>query len=610
MITKEIIDKVGHFPTTPGVYLWHDEHGQIIYVGKAINLRNRVRSYVRKDSNRAPKVAAMVSHAADVEYIQTKTEMEALILEATLIKEHHPKYNILLRDDKTYPYIKVTIQEDYPRLMMTRRMEQDGAKYYGPFTDVGAVHQTLKVLRRHFPLRTCRNMNVSRPCLQFHLGHCKAPCVGLISKEEYRIYVDKIVQLLDGKQIPLIQELKDKMEAAAEDMAFEKAAMYRDQLQSIEKIQEKQRIVRQRGDMDVLGLAMDASLACVQLFFIRGGRMMGRENFFIPVDGDQRAAIISQFISQYYGGASFIPKELLLPEAIEDTQLFVDWFTSMKGQQVAVDVPQRGYKRDLIKMAQENALTFLTERRRLKQFTADKTGGLLKQLQTALGLPRLPMRMECFDISHNQGKETVASMVVFQGGRPDKREYRRFRLKTVEGKPDDFKSMAEVVTRRYGKEKDWPKPDLIVVDGGKGQLHAVVDLIHQCGLTDVPVIGLAKRLEEVFVEGRQESIILSHHSPELQLLQQLRDEAHRFAITYHRQLRSKRNLTSILDHVEGVGPTRRKALWAAFKTLDAMKQASVDELAQVPSMNQKTAQAVYDFLRLDTDAKRKVIAIR
>ena len=608
MPSEELLEKVSHLPTSPGVYLWRDKYKRIIYVGKAINLRNRVRSYVRHDANRAPKVTAMMKHAVDVETIQTKTEMEALILENTLIKEHHPKYNIMLRDDKTYPYVKITVQEDFPRVFMTRRLLRDGAKYFGPFTDVGAVHETIKLLRQSFPLRTCRSMKVDRPCLQYHMHRCQAPCAGYVSKEEYKSYIDQIIQLFEGKAIPLLDDLKKEMEEAAEAMEFERAAILRDRLQAVDKIQEKQRMVTQKSnDIDVLGFAMDDRLACLQLLFIRSGRLLGRENYFVQNEGDRPDEIMTEFIKQYYGASTFIPKELLLPMKSEEEALFQDWFTDMKGQHVTIGVPQKGYKHDLIKMAHENAETFLAERHRQWQYQIDKSGGAVKRLAQVLDLPRLPERMECFDISHTQGTETVASMVVFEGGKPAKKEYRKFKLRTTEGKPDDFKSMAEIMERRYGKETDWPMPDLIIIDGGKGQLNASIPLIRQVGVTDVPVISLAKRIEEVFVEGQSESIILSHHSPELQLLQQIRDEAHRFAITFHRKLRGKRNLESILDHIEGIGPKRRKGLWARFSTMEAMRQASVEELAQADGMNMVAAQKVYDFFRLSKMEKQEVL---
>ena len=592
-----ILEKVSHLPTTPGVYLWRDKYQRIIYVGKAINLRNRVRSYVQQDVNRSVKVTAMMRRAWDVETIQTKTEMEALILEATLIKEHHPKYNIMLRDDKTYPYVKITVQEDFPRLFMTRRLERDGAKYFGPFTDVTAVHHVLRILRSYYPLRTCKSMKVERPCLQYHMHYCEGPCMNYVTVESYRRYIDDIVALFEGKQVQVIQEITSKMEQASEDLEFELAAKYRDDLLSIQKVQEKQRMVTQRGDMDVLGMAIDGPMACIQLFFIRSGRLLGRENYFVQHEGDSPELVMTEFIKQYYGGSTFIPKELLLPMDSVDRELFSEWFSSMKGQQVDVSVPQRGYKKDLIKMAEENAQNFLAERRRQWQYTIDKSGGAVKKLAEVLDLPRLPERMECYDISHMQGAETVASMVVFEGGKPAKREYRRFKLKTVQGKPDDFASMAEIMERRYGNEKDWPMPDLIIIDGGKGQLNAALPVIRAMGVTDVPVISLAKRIEEVFVEGESESIILEHHTPELQLLQQIRDEAHRFAITYHRRLRGKRNLESVLDHVEGIGPKRRKALYKHFGNLDAMRVAELEELESVEGMNKKAALAVYEFFR-------------
>lgn len=607
MASEELLEKVSHLPTTPGVYLWRDQYNRIIYVGKAVNLRNRVRSYVRQDANRAPKVAAMMKRAVDVETIQTKTEMEALILENTLIKEHHPKYNIRLRDDKTYPYVKVSVQEEYPRVYMTRRLERDGAKYFGPFTDVTAVHVVLKLLRQYYPLRTCKSMKVERPCLQYHMHYCEAPCFNKVSKEAYGKYVDDIIQLFEGKPIPLLKELKEKMELASEELRFEDAVRYRDQLKHIEKLQEKQRMVTQRGDLDVLGIAVDGQLACVQLLFIRNGRLLGRENYFVQNEGDTEEVIMTEFIKQYYCGTTFIPKELLLPLESDEQVLFGEWLSTLKGQQVDIVVPQRGYKKDMIKMAHENAAAFLEERRRQWQHQLDKTSGAVKKLAEILDLPRLPERMECFDISHTQGSETVASMVVFEGGKPAKKEYRRFKLKTTQGKPDDFKSMAEIMERRYGKETEWPMPDLIIIDGGKGQLNAALPLIRSVGVTDVPVISLAKRIEEVFVEGQSESIILSHHSPELQLLQQIRDEAHRFAITYHRKLRGKRNLESILDHIEGIGPKRRKALWNHFNSLEDMKKASIEELAEVDSMNYKTAETLYNFFRMSKVEKQDLI---
>lgn len=601
--SQAVLEKVNNLTTQPGVYLWKDAKGHIIYVGKAVNLRNRVKSYVRHDANRAVKVAAMISHAVDLETIVVANEMEALILENTLIKKHHPHYNIMLRDDKTYPYIKVTLQDDYPRVCMTRRVLRDGARYFGPFADAGAVHRVLKLMQRAFHIRTCRSLKADRPCLQYHMGHCDAPCVHYITKADYQDLVRQAVDLLEGRNTPLIRELQQKMEAASEALEFEKAAAYRDQIEAIRVIQSQQNIVTQGGDMDVLGLASDAGQTCVQIYTIRSGRLMGRETFSLDHSDDETAADMTEaVIDQYYTAQSFIPQDIVVA-AVAEQEDCERRLSQLKGQQVNVIIPQRGSKKKLLAMAEENARVLLEQRRLQWQHDTDKTSGAVQALARVLDLPSLPERMECFDISHTQGIETVASMVVFENGQPARSEYRRFKLKTVQGKPDDFKSMAEIMERRYN-EKDWPVPDLIVIDGGKGQLHAALPVIRQAGC-EAPVISLAKRIEEVFVEGRSDSIILSHHTPELQLLQAIRDEAHRFAITYHRHLRGKRSLVSILDHIEGIGPARRKALWQHFKTLDDMKKAEIEELAAVPGMTRQTAENVYYFFRLGTDEKRK-----
>lgn len=605
-LSEAVLDKVRNLTTQPGVYLWKNDKGQIIYVGKAVNLRNRVRSYVRHDAKRAPKVSAMMSHAADVETIVVANEMEALILENTLIKKHRPRYNIMLRDDKTYPYIKVTVQEDYPRVFMTRRVHRDGARYFGPFADAGAVHRVLKLIQRAFRIRSCRTMQANRPCLQYHLHHCDAPCVHYITKGEYGKLVEQAVDILEGRDTGVVRKLQEQMESAAEAMEFEKAAMYRDQITAVKVIQEQQNITTVGGgDMDVLGFAGDAGQTCVQIYTIRQGRLMGRETFSLENSADETAAALtSAVLDQYYVDGVFVPKEIIV-SAVEDKDDYERRLTLQKGQNVALVIPQRGIKKKLLTMAEDNARVLLEQRRLQWQHDTDKTSGAVEALARVLDLPRLPERMECFDISHTQGIETVASMVVFEHGRPAKQEYRRFKLKTVQGKPDDFKSMAEIMGRRYG-ERDWPAPDLIVIDGGKGQLHAALPIIREAGC-EAPVISLAKRIEEVFVEGRSDSIILSHHTPELQLLQAIRDEAHRFAITYHRSLRGKRNLVSILDHIEGIGPKRRKALWGAFKNLEAMKAATVEELAAVPGMTRQAAENVYYFFRLGTDEKRKIV---
>ena len=605
-VREDVLEKIKQLTTEPGVYLWKDEKGRILYVGKAVNLRNRVKSYVRKDSNRAVKVAAMMSHAIDLETIVVANEPEALILENTLIKKHHPRYNIMLRDDKTYPYIKVTVQEEYPRVFMTRRVQRDGARYFGPFADAGAVHRVLNLMQVALHLRTCRSMKVARPCLQYHLGHCDAPCMNYISKDDYRRQAELAVDALEGRNRQLVNDLRDKMEEAAAGLAFEKAAMYRDQLEALAAVKEQQDIVTTgAGDSDIIGFAVEAGQTCVQIYMIRSGKLMGREIFHIENGDDETSSsLTAAVLDQYYVNGVFVPKEIVVA-AVERKEEYERRLSAQKGRNVSLIVPRRGMKKRLLEMAETNARVLLEQRRLQWQHDKDKTSGAVEALARVLDLPCLPERMECFDISHTQGIETVASMVVFEHGRPAKSEYRRFKLKTVQGKPDDFASMAEIMERRYS-EKDWPEPDLIIIDGGKGQLHAALPVIRQAG-TEATVISLAKRIEEIFVEGRSESVILSHHTPELQLLQAIRDEAHRFAITYHRKLRGKRSLVSVLDHIEGIGPKRRKAIWQTFRTLKEIKAASVEELASVEGMNKTAAENVYYFFRLEKSEKQNRI---
>mgnify|MGYP000918480019 FL=1 len=606
-VREDVLEKIKRLTTEPGVYLWKDEKGRILYVGKAVNLRNRVKSYVRKDSNRAVKVAAMMSHAVDLETIVVANEPEALILENTLIKKYHPRYNIMLRDDKTYPYIKVTVQEEYPRVFMTRRVQRDGARYFGPFADAGAVHRVLKLVQVALHLRTCRSMKVARPCLQYHLGHCDAPCMNYISKDDYRRQAELAVDALEGRNRRLVNDLRNKMEEAAAGLAFEKAAMYRDQLEALAAVKEQQDIVTTgAGDSDIIGFAVEAGQTCVQIYMIRGGKLMGREIFHIENGDDETSSsLTAAVLDQYYVNGVFVPKEIVVA-AVERKEEYERRLSAQKGRNVSLIVPRRGMKKRLLEMAETNARVLLEQRRLQWQHDKDKTSGAVEALARVLDLPCLPERMECFDISHTQGIETVASMVVFEHGRPAKSEYRRFKLKTVQGKPDDFASMAEIMERRYS-EKDWPEPDLIIIDGGKGQLHAALPVIRQAG-TEATVISLAKRIEEIFVEDRSESVILSHHTPELQLLQAIRDEAHRFAITYHRKLRGKRSLVSVLDHIEGIGPKRRKAIWQTFRTLKEIKAASVEELASVEGMNKTAAENVYYFFRLEKSEKQNRIA--
>ena len=605
MTKDELRDKANDLPLAPGVYLMMDKTGQVIYVGKAKKLKNRVSQYFQDTASHNSKTKMMVSQVDQFDTILVRTEFEALVLENSLIKRHMPRYNILLKDDKGYPFVRLDKGADYPRFTLAGRAEEDGARYFGPFADSTAVHRVLKLMQRAYHIRSCRTMPTDRPCLQYHLHHCDAPCVHYITKGDYGVLVRQALDILEGRDSGVSQALQQKMEEAAEAMEFEKAAMYRDQIKAIAVIQEQQNIVNTAGgDMDVIGLARQAGQTCVQIYTVRMGKLMGRETFSLDNGSDDDVPFLMEaVVDQYYGDGTFIPAEIVVP-GLEDREGCERRLSQQKGKKVTVVIPQRGTKKQLLDMAAENAAGLLEQKRLQWQHDVDKTTGAVEGLARILNLPCLPERMECFDISHTQGIETVASMVVFEQGQPAKKEYRRFKLKTVQGKPDDFKSMAEIMERRYG-EKDWPVPDLIIIDGGKGQLHAALPVIRQAGC-EAPVISLAKRIEEVFVEGRSDSIILSHHTPELQLLQAIRDEAHRFAITYHRHLRGKRSLVSILDHVEGIGPKRRKALWTAFKTLGDMKAASIEELAAVPGMNRQAAENVYYFFRLGTDEKRKM----
>ena len=595
-------------PEKPGVYLMHDASGKVIYVGKAVVLKNRVRSYFRNLASHTPKVKAMVAKIAEIETIVTSSEVEALILECNLIKKYRPRYNISLKDDKTYPYLKVTLQEDFPRLYVTRRQLRDGARYYGPYADAGAMHATVKLLRSMFPLRTCRKMNVDRPCLNYHIKRCLAPCAGYISKADYHKMIKSVCMVLDGRTTELERDLKQQMQEAADNYAFEEAARLRDQLQAVARLNEAQKAVTNNGgDMDIFGLGQDMTGLCVQLFFVRKGKLIGRDNFFMPDGGDTPQEVMTAFVKQYYNEATFIPKEVVLPylPEEEEKQLIETWLADKAQRRVELLLPQRGVKKDLLKLANENAVKLLNERLRKGSLSLKNDLQAAEELQQALGLEHPLERMDCFDISHTQGSETVASMVVFRNGTSSKKDYRRYKIVSAEGKPDDFKSMQEVVYRRYRDYEDLPS--LVVIDGGKGQLSSALEVIRGLGLDDLPVVGLAKREEEIFKPHQSESIMLDREGAALHLIQRIRDEAHRFAITYHRKLRGKRNLVSVLDHVEGIGPKRCQELWKAFKTLDAMRAASVEELAAVEGMNHAAAQTLYDFFRLDLPEKQQAL---
>lgn len=600
-MTEIVAEKLKLLPDSPGVYIMKNDRGQIIYVGKAVVLKNRVRQYFQQNKNHSPKVKAMVSHIADFEIIMTHSEVEALILECNLIKKHRPHYNISLKDDKSYPYVKVTVNEEYPRVFLTHRVLKDGARYFGPYTDVTAVHQSLKLLRKLFPLRTCRHLQ-DRPCLEYHIKRCLAPCVGKVTKEDYDVMIRAVLLFLEGRTEDVERELKLRMEKAAELFHFETAARLRDQLRAVQKIAEKQNIVTGAGDQDAIGLARSEIGVCVQIFFIRAGKMIGREHFLLQgSEEDSDADILEAFLSQYYHRAAFVPREILLPLdiAADEKKLLKNWLTEKKkGIKVQLLVPQRGTKRDIVAMAEGNAEKYLSdEAARMKQAN-DQTMGAVRELGKYLGLKKPPYRMECFDISHIQGSETVASMVVFEGGLPKKSDYRRFKIHSTEGKPDDFLSMREVTARRYVGLPEEELPDLIVIDGGKGQLSSALEIIRQAGgHKDVPVVGLAKQFELVFREGESEPVVLPRHSQALYLIERIRDEAHRFAITYHRKLRGKRNLVSVLDHIVGIGPKRRQALRTHFGTIARIREADVDELLQAPGMNRPAAEAVYHFFQ-------------
>ena len=590
----ELTAQVALLPDKPGVYLMRDQAGKIIYVGKAVNLKNRVRSYFQQRGLSA-KTEALMARIASFETIVTATEMEALILECNLIKKHRPRYNISLRDDKTYPFIKVTLNEAFPRVYATRRLEKDGAKYYGPYASAGAMHETISLLKKLFPLRSCRSMDAQRPCLEYHIKRCLAPCAGLVDQESYLAMVRTVCLFLEGRSADVEKDLKRRMLAASEELKFELAGRLRDQLAAVRQVMEKQNIVTGAGDQDVLGLARLGGQSCVQVFFVRSGKMVGRDRFMLSGgDNETDGDILAAFVKQYYHEAAFIAREILTPVVLPESELLASWLSERKGGAVHLLTPQRGSKRDLVQLAADNAVEYLRQRNERDAVKHGKSTAAMEELAQRLSLARLPKRIECFDISHIQGAETVASMVVFTGGEPDKAEYRRFKLRTVEGSPDDFASMQEVTLRRY-REAAEPLPDLIVIDGGKGQLSSALEVIRGVGLSDIPVIGLAKEFEHIFRENISEPLILPRHSEALRLIQQIRDEAHRFAVTYHRKLRAKRNLVSVLDHIKGIGAKRRQALWKHFGALEKMRAASVEDLAAAPGMNVTAATAVWQF---------------
>ncbi len=602
-------------PTRPGCYIMKNASGEIIYIGKAISLRNRVRSYFHSGHDQDHKTRQLVRHIADIEWIVVDSELEALILEMNLIKKHRPQYNIRLKDDKRYPYVKVHWADPYPKVTVTRQMVKDGSRYFGPYTSVWAVHQTLDVIRRIFPYLTCDREITgkdARPCLYFDIKLCTGPCIGATSQEGYRQMIDDLCQFLEGKTDAVVSRLRHEMETSAEDLNFERAATIRDQIQAIERVVERQRVISpERIDSDVIAMARTDGEACVQIFFIRSGKLIGREYFILEGTEDTtESEVVTEFLKQFYAEAAQVPPQVLLPNEVEEAKVINQWLNTRRGgQKVELVVPRQGSAgEDLVRMAAENAVETLNALRAQWDADTNKQSTALAELQQALDLAEPPNRIECYDISNTQGTAAVGSMVVFELGVPAKRLYRRFNIQSVEG-PDDFASMEEVLTRRFRRwrsaqeERDTVGskvdesfavlPDLLIVDGGKGQLSRAVAVLEHFDLIGrVPVAGLAKQQEELFLPWRGESLLLPRHSQGLYLLQRIRDEAHRFAITAHRNLRSKQGLASTLDAVPGIGPVKRRRLLSHFGSIEAIKHATVEELIAIQGVTRADAETL------------------
>ncbi len=608
----DIEEELKKLPAKPGVYIMHDKADAIIYVGKAISLKNRVRQYFQSSRNLSPKIQKMVSLVAWFEYIVVDSEMEALVLECNLIKEHRPKYNTMLKDDKHYPYIRVTVNEPFPRVLFARSRGKDKAKYFGPYTSGQAVKDTLDLLKKTYQIRNC-NLNLpkeksSRPCLYYHMGQCKAPCQGAITKEEYGAAIEQVVAFLSGNYALITKRLEHLMKDASVNLEFEKAAEYRDLLNSVHRMAERQKADADLTvDRDIAAIATAGEEAVVQVFFVREGKMIGREHFYLTgVEGEDRAFVLQEFIKQFYGGTPHIPKELLLSEEIEERELLENYLSERSGRRVKIHVPKKGEKERLVELAEKNASMVLQKDAEKIAAEEKKTRGAADEIADLLGLSELG-RTESFDISNTAGFASVASMVVFENGRPNKSEYRKFRIKTVQG-PDDYASMKEVLTRRFshglremeeGNEEKFSKfPDLILMDGGKGQVNIAEQVLYELGI-NIPVCGMVKddkhRTRGLYFHN--EELPMNQHSEGFRLLTRIQDETHRFAIEYHRSLRGKEQVRSILDEIDGIGPTRRRALMKAFGSQEAIKAASEEELAAVDSMNAAAAHAVYNFFR-------------
>lgn len=616
-ISEHIQQILDTLPTRPGCYIYQNDGGEIIYVGKAINLRNRVRSYFH-DSPQDFKTRQLVKNIAHIDWIVVESELEALILEMNLIKKHRPRYNIKLKDDKRYPYIKVHWKDPFPKVTVTRQMTRDGSRYFGPYTSVWAVHQTLDVLRRIFPYLTCDREITgkdARPCLFYDIKLCTGPCIGAMNQEDYRRMIDDLCNFLQGRTETIVTRLQAEMARAAEDLNFERAAAIRDQINAIDRVVERQRVIStEKLDSDVIAMARANGEACVQIFFIRGGKLIGREYFILEGTHDEAdSQIVGEFIKQFYSEAANVPPEVLLPNEIDEVRIIEQWLnTRTGGQKVELVVPRQGSEQELVEMATENALETLAALKAQWEADTNKQQEALGELQKAFELAAPPNKIECFDISNTQGTAMVASMVVFEQGTPSKKHYRHFNIRSVIG-PDDFASMEEVLTRRFnrweasqeGKFEPGKKldpafailPDLLIVDGGKGQLGRAVQVLEKFNLIEkVPVVGLAKQQEEVFLPGRSQSILLPRHSQGLYLLQRIRDEAHRFAITAHRKQRTKMGMASVLDKIPGIGPTRRRWLLNHFGSLEAIREASLEELTAAPGINAELAQSIKEHL--------------
>lgn len=612
-----IQEELKKLPGKPGVYLMHDEKDAIIYVGKAISLKNRVRQYFQSSRNKGAKIEQMVTHISRFEYIVTDSELEALVLECNLIKEHRPKYNTMLMDDKTYPFIKVTVNEPFPRVMMARRMKKDKAKYFGPYTSAGAVKDTIELIRKLYHIRSCnrslpKDIGKERPCLNYHIHQCYAPCQGYISREEYRKSIDEVVRFLNGNYDPILKELEEKMLDASENLEFEKAIEYRELLASVQKIAQKQKITDTAGDdRDIIAMASEGEDAVVQVFFIRGGRLIGRDHFYLKIaENDTKSEILSSFIKQFYAGTPYIPAELMLPEEIEDQEIIEEWLTTRREHKVRLRIPKKGTKEKLVELAQKNAQMVLkNDKERLKR-EEGRTIGAVKELEKILGLAGI-IRMEAYDISNTNGFDSVGSMVVYEHGKPKRNDYRKFKIKSVQG-PDDYASMNEVLTRRFEhglrERQDESEtggfqafPDLIMMDGGRGQVNIALEVLEKLNL-HIPVCGMVKddnhRTRGLYFNNVE--LPIDRNSECFRLITRIQDEAHRFAITFHRQLRSKGQVHSILDDIPGVGPARRKDLMRSFENIEAIRNATVDNLKELPSMNEKSAQEVYKFFHQDT----------